>query len=62
MTLPTLKLLSFDPTLRREHLSGTSDVSGLPSREVEERVEKSLMTRKLSWQQREKRGAWGHRN
>lgn len=49
MTSPPLKLLSFDLTLRRKHSAGTSNVSGLPSREVEEKIGKSLIAGKLGW-------------
>lgn len=54
MTSPTLKLLSFDLTLRRKHSAGKSNVSGLPRREVEEKIGKSLIAGKLGWQHRER--------
>lgn len=53
MISPTLKLLSFDLTLTRKHSAGTSNVSGSPSREVKEKIGKSLMAGKPGWQQRE---------
>lgn len=61
MTSPTLKLLPFDLTLRRKHSAGKSNVSGLPRREVEEKIGKSLIMGKLGWQHRERQAGSGHR-